>query len=213
MLEKFGSLLRAVSEGQDPASLPAPGEVIATMEIGKAPPDWDFTKQVYRYTGTWNFAAVAGANSWAFLENASTTGVVLVVHHCMTYAIDTQPARAFHMNATTVGGTTSFGNIGPLDGRLSNEAVYTRKPSGLITLKSQASTSKGTLIHRMITMAQDSTGVRCSWWEPNLVLWPGQVMGFCTFSVNTTFEGNITWSERAYDAAEVQGVAAGVITF
>lgn len=209
MLAKFGELLRAVAGGRDPAALPAPSELIPTIELGQPPIDWDYVRGVFHYGGRGTQAAVPAALSHVGLSNESPGAVAVV------YAMSGRNGLEYVdlMMVQAVGTSwTGSGKEQGLDGRLGWGGADLRPSACQVRITANAGVF-GDDIVALYPNERDSATNRCyDVVHPRIVLWPGQILFMRNPTVNEELRWNFFWYERQYDAEEIRGIPSGTIS-
>lgn len=205
MLARFGQLLRAIASGPDPNSLPAPGEVIATVALNdQAWPDWDWPMDRFRYAGYAYEAAGAGARSHVGLRNPGSSGVVAVVHH-----IDVTSTASYVMlrSLSGVGALDSDGNERAVDTRAMIGTIANRAPSCQVV--SDTAAVIGDIICRLTADFYDGAANYMYHTDQKFVLFPNATMLIVPGADNNNNTANIWWTERRYDVKETKGTRQG----
>jgi len=199
MLAKFGQLLRAVAGGPDPNSLPAPTEVIATINVGAGRPDWDYPRDTFRFGGYVYEAASGGASrSHAQLWNPTGSGVICVVEQINMYTTDNVMVITID-NATL---STSDGNERATDVRCGFSTGWAKRPA--CQIYSQATAQSGDVILRAYPIGSDGTRY---WYRETMpwILMPGSGLNTLPGTDDRLNQTSFYWTERAYDREEVRG--------
>ena len=204
MLGKFGQLLRAVADGSDPAAIPPPQEVIPTLEVGTAPPDWDYSKGVYRYCGYVNQAAAVGVRSLTQLWLPADTRVVLVLHRIEWHSDDTGLNVAQHNVALT----EDDGAERPTDFRL-GFMTYNNRLSAA-SVRSDHASFTGTTMTRLRPKNLDGGGDHTGWLDEPFIIWPGTGVIVQSLQNQIDLEVAFYWTERQFDKEELRGVRPGL---
>jgi len=200
MLGRFGSLLRAVANGPDPARIPAPTEVIPTIEVGNAPPDWDYPKGIFRYVGYCLEGAVAGQRSKVQLWNHATSGVVVVLRRILCNAAATSLVISEYVTALGSDDGAEF----PMDSRSTLE-VAPLKSNSAVVKSATAAGGVGTELGRIFSRANDGTNYTFDHDEP-FIIFPGRSIVVYPASDNIAIQTMWYWTERAFDEKELSGV-------
>lgn len=211
MLARFGELLRAIASGPDPAGIPAPAEVIPTVEIGgEGPADWQYPKGQFHYMGALERVALADNYNITGLENpiGSKCLAVLYAIHCKTTGQEVVMHKGFASEYTWSQGGPERG----LDFRLDMPGFYTRQSTCKIYNQRHTSYMGE---HMGLLWPIFDTGGQNIWLENHLriVLWPGQVFTVTTKAVNTALNLCYRWYERGYDIEEIRGVDPRLIDY
>lgn len=208
MLAQFGRLLRAVVDGPDPAAIPAPGEVIPTIDLARAPAEWDYSKAQYLYSGRSQQAAVVAEYALVGLQNPTGSDAVAVVTR-MEFQVSDLLAVLYRGREVSVTWAQS-GSEQARDGRLDNGVAYTRRPTcqvrGLSTGGVQG--AEQAWLFPVWASAFDQASYVIT---EQFVVWPGQWIGWVPNTANRSNYGSVYWYERAFDRFEVQGVNPTII--
>lgn len=203
MLARFGQLLRALADGPDPASLPAPSEVIATMEIGKMPIDWRYNAGIYSFAGYAVESAGAGARSQVGLVNPSGSGVVATLTHCEGYSTTTSIIVATHYGALA----DNDGAERSVDTRYFVGTIIAQRPA--CKVYSQTAAQQGDTVCRLSPDYDDGANYHYHH-DQQYVLFPGTSVEFVPQSDNNSLVWSMWWHERRYDPEEIRGTRQGM---
>ena len=205
MLGQFGQLLRAIAGGPDPAAIPPPGEVIATIDAGSSPPSWDYSKGLYRYSGYAIEAAGVGNRSTVQLWNPSGTHTVATIEQIFGLGESYTWACCFDTSAAT----DDDGVEHALDVRLRLTTYVNRLPA--CKVRSRTGAFMGTAAMRITPDYYDATYYYYHSAVP-IVLWPGSGFIVNSSGDNQLVQANFIWTERDFDEEELRGVRPGLFT-
>jgi len=204
MLAQFGRLLRAIASGPDPANIPAPSEIIPTIDLAKPPADWLYPQGIHIYAGFASESAGAGARSQVALSNPADSGTIAV--------IDRIEAKSDNNLVTIYMGVAEDVELFDSDG-----SEYTREPRVYRTLitpqpsrapackvLSEQSAAKGQATALMYPAYYDTADYYYKCTEPFILL-PGTVVNVVPGSDQKTNVTTFFWREREFDQEEVRG--------
>jgi hypothetical protein len=202
-LAKYGQLLRAIAEGQDPAALGAPAELLATLVLGVDRPEWGWLQQEYRYVGYVRENAAVGDTSKVLLWNPPGSNVMVLVQHVHGL---TEGSYVTLAQGESAGGFVSDGTEYPTDYRCRVGTDVARAPAALIY--SGFGSFTGNALVRVAFHAALGTDFSYSSRIPFVVL-PGTGLVVNGSTTNQYVQAAFEWIERAMDPQEIAG-AAGV---
>lgn len=203
MLGEFGKLLRAIANGPDPNSIPAPTEVIPTLLVAKYDASWSYSRDLYLFQG--HHQQAAGASyAHVGLHNPTGSGCVITIEeiHAMS---SMRTIGLWLASSAQVAGFDNDGSEMVRDSRLRLGTAVTKNPVGIII--SDDATQKGTVANYLIPVATDETNDDFFYHQNTpLVLFPGACWILTTNSTGEELIASFVWSERRYDPQEIAGV-------
>lgn len=200
MLARFGQLLRAIANGPDPSKIPAPQEVIPTMELGRSPASWQFPCDIFLYAGYASEGAGA-ARSQVCLQNPLHSGIVATVTR-----IECRTSTGYVLLTTDTinAGWDDDGAERARDTRIILGTLVTRPPS--CRVKSDDAAQYGDAVCRMVPRAADETnGYNFFHTEEPWVLFPGSELATVPGGNGADQYTSFWWEERRFDPMEVRG--------
>lgn len=199
MLAELGRLLRAVADGPDPASLPAPGDLLAVLDL-LGSPEFDYPRGARRYCGTVSEGAAANRQKVGIF-NPADSGALAVVDR-MDASIDSEYLYVclFRTQLTDQDGTTQAMDVRAI-------VDYTGTgPSPACSIDSETSVgTKGVMGFRWFPQSDDGTTYRFTHNQP-WVLFPGWGLIINPVLDNKQLDWSVFWTERGYDEKELAGV-------
>lgn len=197
----FGKILRAIADGPEPSRLPAPSEVIPTLEVGNAAPEDQYLKGEYRYTGYAIEAAAAGNRSQVGLWLPADTGTMAIVEGIFTRSNH----AALVLTQIVASPLDDDGTEYPLDYRL-RAGTLTFRPN-TCQVRSQTAGLLGYTMTRAIPNFSDAANANYWYaWRDPIILWPGTGVVTCPAGDNNDNQTTFVWRERRFDALEVLDV-------
>jgi len=206
MLAKWGQLLRAIANGPDPARIPAPTEVIPTIDLSQPPYDWLYPQDVYLYGGYATEASLAGNRSQVALSNPAGSGVIATVEK-VTARSDTTRVTLNMANAAAVAAFDSDGQEWGRDSRLlTNVTVPPTGRAPACKVLTDQSAQAGQVIITMFGLMYDGA-TYFTYVEDRIgaVLLPGSALVVCPAADEKVLYSSILWRERIYDPKETKG--------
>ena len=206
MLGEFGKLLRAIANGPDPAKIPAPTEVIPTIELGRPPASWAWSADTYLWCGYAIEANGAGVRSQVALYNPTGSGCIADVEGIYART-DVDTVLVTLCNYADIALFDSDGVHRPRDPR-SNVSTITNRPNTCQILSDQAAIAGDAALRAFAKMYDAATYYTFEIGTP-FVLLPGTAINVVPKDDNVGLNCSFVWSERRLDPAEVRGTRTG----
>jgi len=206
MLAQFGKLLRALASGKDPASLPAPTEVIPTIELAKPPDDWAWSGDIYLYGGYASEAAAAGSPSNVALYNPLSSSAIVTIEE-ITLRQAANYAFLFMADNADVSLYDSDGYEFARDPRVQFTTGGTNygRPSTCKVLSDQAAVG-GQRITMLAPIMEDAGNNFMFKENMGLVLTPGSAIIATNNTNNIAINVSFIWRERVLNKEELRGI-------
>jgi hypothetical protein len=205
MLAQFGKLLRALASGRDPAQLPAPTEVIPTIELATPPPDWCWSGDIYLYCGWVEEAADVATPSCTALFNPLNSSCIATLEQAQHQAY-ADPVMKLADDAD-VSLFDSDGYEFSRDPRVQFTTGGTNfgRPSTCKVLSDVAVPGGQTML-KLYHLYKDGTNIMDFRQDWPVVLTPGSAIIVSPNAVNQPIKSTFVWRERVLDKEELRGI-------
>jgi len=211
MLGQFGKLLRAVADGRDPASIPPPSEVIATLSVSSLRRDWLYPQDSYLYGGTAKETAAVNRAVVALYNPGDSDALCLVTgFHARA---DNDSLLLYMMDDADVSPMDSDGLEFAKDPRVqftTGGTNFGRTPTCRVL--SDDAVAAGQQVERIVPTAEGAAHYYYQFPHNSYVLTPGSAIGITSAANAATVAVSFEWIERHLPPAELRGIDPRILT-